>query len=168
MLRAIPALRAFAVTLVGNTDSADDLVQETLLRAIACIGSFVPGTNMTAWLITILRNTFFTQYRKNRIAKQYLASLPPTSSKAHAEQHGSVELQELRKALMALPTEQREALILVGASGYSYDQAAAICGCVPGTLKSRVSRARARLAVLLQIEQADEIGPERHELAIVA
>jgi len=168
MLRAVPALRAFAMTLTGNADQADDLVQEALTRAIAALHSFTPGTNMVAWLMTILRNIFFTQWRKRRTAIQALAFSAPPQNKSHAEQLGNLELNDLRKALTLLPHEQREALMLVGAAGYSYDEAAAICGCVPGTVKSRVNRARTRLATIMQLDSTIEFGPARDEMAVVA
>jgi RNA polymerase sigma-70 factor (ECF subfamily) len=152
MLAAIPNLRAFAMSLSGNADRADDLVQETVTRAMASIGSFTPGTNMAAWLFTILRNRFRSEYRKRRREVEdpdgsYLASL-----KAPPEQFGRLEFKELIKALAKLPHVQREALLLVAASGFSYDEAAAICDVAVGTIKSRVSRARQLLAELLVID----------------
>jgi RNA polymerase sigma-70 factor (ECF subfamily) len=152
MLAAIPNLRAFAMSLSGNADRADDLVQETVTRAMASIGSFTPGTNMAAWLFTILRNLFRSQYRKRRREVEdpdgsYLASL-----KAPPEQFGRLEFKELVEALAKLPNVQREALLLVAASGFSYDEAAAICDVAVGTIKSRVSRARQLLAELLVID----------------
>lgn len=152
MLAAIPNLRAFAMSLSGNADRADDLVQETVTRAMASIGSFTPGTNMAAWLFTILRNRFRSEYRQRRREVEdpdgsYLASL-----KAPPEQFGRLEFKELIKALAKLPHVQREALLLVAASGFSYDEAAAICDVAVGTIKSRVSRARQLLAELLVID----------------
>jgi RNA polymerase sigma-70 factor, ECF subfamily len=145
MLAAIPPLRAFAISLCGNVDRADDLVQETLFRAWAHIDSFRPDS-MIAWLVTILRNVFYSEYRKWRreVADsdgRYAETLtsPPT-------QTSGLEQVELLDALAKLPQDQREALILVGASGFSYQEAADICGCALGTVKSRVSRARALLA----------------------
>ena len=152
MLAAIPSLRAFAISLSGSVNSADDLVQETVMRAMTHIGSFTPGTNMSAWLLTILRNLFRSQYRRRRREVEdpdgsYLASL-----KMPAEQFGRLEFKELIEALAKLPYVQREALLLVAASGFTYDEAAAICEVAVGTIKSRVSRARQLLAELLDID----------------
>jgi len=150
MLAAIPRLRAFAISLCGNAERADDLVQETLLRALAHMDAFRPGS-MIAWLITILRNVFLTEWRKRRreipdVNGSYAAKL--TSQPAQA---GGLEFGELLEALGRLPIEQREPLILVGVSGLSYEQAAGICECAVGTVKSRVHRGRVRLAELLSM-----------------
>jgi RNA polymerase sigma-70 factor (ECF subfamily) len=168
MLRAIPALRAFAVSLTGSTDAADDLVQETLVRAMAHIGTFERGTNMDAWLFTILRNLVYSQSRKKRRDAAYRSMCRQQSWKTHPEQPGKIELMQMRQALMQLPAEQREAVILIGASGLSYEEAAAVIRCAVGTVKSRVSRARERLATLLDADAPDHFGPDRQELAVVA
>src|SRR6201993_2314419 len=160
MLAAVPSLRAFAISLCGNVDRADDLVQETLLRAMANIDSFQPGTNMSAWLFTILRNLFRSEYRKRRREVEEADGRLAGNLKSQAEQPGHLEFEEFRAALAKLPPDQREALILVGASGFSYEEAAAICDCAVGTIKSRVNRARTRLAQLLAIEDVREIGPD--------
>src|SRR6202043_3593353 len=136
MLAAIPNLRAFAMSLSGNADRADDLVQETVMRAMANINSFTPGTNMAAWLFTILRNLFRSQYRKRRREVEDTDGSYAESLRSHPEQHSRVEFEEFRVALAKLPSDQREALILVGASGFSYEEAAAICDCAVGTIKS--------------------------------
>lgn len=160
LLRAIPSLRAFAMSLSGNMDRADDLVQETLMKAWSNMGSFTEGSNMSAWLFTILRNIFYSEYRKRRrevpdpegqIAAK-LASAPAQS--------GHMDLLDFKVALQKLPPDQREALILVGASGLSYEEAAGICNCAIGTMKSRVNRARNRLAHLLAIRDGGEYGLE--------
>jgi RNA polymerase sigma-70 factor, ECF subfamily len=163
MLAAVPGLRAFAMSLCGKFDRADDLVQETLIRAMANIHSFAPGTNMSAWLFTILRNQFRSEFRKRRREVEdtdggYLDSL--TSA---PEQNGRLEFKELFAALAKLPLEQREALLLVGASGFSYDEAAEICGVAVGTIKSRVNRARTLLAALLERDSADKFSPKPAE-----
>jgi RNA polymerase sigma-70 factor (ECF subfamily) len=168
MLAVVPSLRAFAMSLCGNVDRADDLVQETLLRAIANIESFEPGTNMSAWLFTILRNLFRSEYRKRRREVEDGDGRYAEGLKSHPEQHGRVEFEELRGALAKLPQDQREALILVGASGFSYEEAAAICDCAVGTIKSRVNRARTRLADQLSIDSTDDFGPDRMTRAILA
>jgi RNA polymerase sigma-70 factor (ECF subfamily) len=168
MLSAVPSLRAFAISLSGNVDRADDLVQETLMRAIANIDSFQPGTNMSAWLFTILRNLFRSEYRKRRREVEDADGSYAETLKSHPEQGGRLEFNEFRVALDKLPPDQREALILVGASGFSYEEAAAICECAVGTIKSRVNRARTRLADLLSIESAEDFGPDHTTRAILA
>src|SRR5712675_1224436 len=168
MLTGVPSLRAFAISLSGNVDRADDLVQETLLRAIANIDSFQPGTNMSAWLFTILRNLFRSEYRKRRREVEDADGSYAESLKSQPEQHGRVEFEEFRAALAKLPPDQREALILVGASGFSYEEAAAICDCAVGTIKSRVNRARTRLAELMSIESVDDFGPDRELKAVLS
>lgn len=168
MLAVVPSLRAFAMSLCGSVDRADDLVQETLTRAIANIDSFEPGTNMSAWLFTILRNLFRSEYRKRRREVEDSDGRHAESLKSHPEQPGRLEFEELRSALARLPADQREALILVGASGFSYEEAAAICDCAVGTIKSRVNRARTRLAEQLSIDSADDFGPDRMTRAILA
>jgi RNA polymerase sigma-70 factor (ECF subfamily) len=167
MLAAVPSLRAFAISLSGNMDRADDLVQETLLRAMANIASFQPGTNLSAWLFTILRNLFRSEYRKRRREVEDPDGIYADTLKSHPEQHGHVEFEEFRVALAKLPADQREALVLVGASGFSYEEAAAICDCAVGTIKSRVNRARTRLAELLAIDGADDFGPDQSTRAIL-
>ena len=167
ILAAVPSLRAFAISLCGNVDRADDLVQETMLRALANIHSFQPGTNMSAWLFTILRNLFRSEYRKRRREVEDTDGSFAESLKSHPEQIGHVEFQEFRTALAQLPAEQREALILVGASGFSYEEAAEICECAVGTIKSRVNRARSRLAKLLAIDGIDDFGPDRTTQAVL-
>jgi RNA polymerase sigma-70 factor, ECF subfamily len=167
MLAAIPSLRAFAVSLSGSVDRADDLVQETLLRAIASIHSFQPGSHMSAWLITILRNQFRSEYRKRRREVEDAGGDYVDSLKSPPEQPGRVELGELRAALAKLPFNQREALLLVGAAGFSYEEAAAICESALGTIKSRVNRARTRLSELLAIDGADQFGPDHATRAVL-
>ena len=161
-------MRAFAISLRGNVDRADDLVQETLLRAMANIDSFQPGTNMSAWLFTILRNLSRSEYRKRRREVEDADGSYAESLKSQPEQHGRVEFEEFRTALAKLPPDQREALLLVGASGFSYEEAAAICECAVGTIKSRVNRARTRLAELLAIDSADDFGPDQPTRAIMS
>ncbi|TCT10646.1 RNA polymerase sigma-70 factor (ECF subfamily) [Tepidamorphus gemmatus] len=160
LLEHIPNLRAFAISLCGSPERADDFVQEALMKAWSNLHSFKPGTNMRAWLFTILRNGYYSELRKRRrevedaddALASRLASLP--------EQHGHMDLNDFRKALAQLPEDQREALILIGASGFSYEEAAEICGCAVGTVKSRVNRARNRLAELLAVTSATDYGPD--------
>ena len=168
MLAAVPSLRAFGISLCGNVDRADDLVQETLLRALANIESFQPGTNMSAWLFTILRNLFRSEYRKRRREVEDADGSYADTLKTQPEQTSRVEFEEFRVALNKLPDDQREALILVGASGFSYEEAAEICGCAVGTIKSRVNRARTRLSGLLSIDTADDFGPDLTTRTVLA
>jgi len=168
VLGAVPSLRAFAISLCGNVDRADDLVQETLLRALANIDSFQPGTNMAAWLFTILRNHFRSEYRKRRREVEDSDGRYADTLKTQPEQYGHVEFREFREALAKLPSDQREALVLVGASGFSYEEAAHICECAVGTIKSRVNRARTRLAELMSIDGVDDFGPDEQTRAVMA
>ncbi len=167
LLAATPSLRAFAISLSGNVDRADDLVQETLLRAIARIDSFQVGTNMPAWLITILRNLFRSEYRKRRREVEDTDGSFVGSSKSSPQQHSRVELEEFRVALAKLSPGQREALILVGAAGFSHEEAAAICDSAVGTIKSRVHRARTKLVELLSIDSSHRFGPDQSTQAIM-
>jgi len=168
MLAAVPNLRAFAISLSRNVDRADDLVQETLLRAIDNIDSFQPGTNMSAWLFTILRNLFRSEYRKRRREVEDPDGNYASTLNSPPQQHGRVEFEEFAVALEALPPDQREAIVLVGASGFSYEEAAAICGCAVGTIKSRVNRARTRLVELLAIDNIDDVSPNRASESVLS
>lgn len=160
LVAAIPNMRAFAISLCGNPDRADDLVQETLMRAWRSLDSFERGTNLKAWLFTILRNQYFSELRKSK------REIPDSDGEIAArvavepEQQGHLDLKDLQKALAALSDDQREALILVGAEGFSYEDAAAIAGCAIGTIKSRVNRARAKLAELMKLGQEPGAGKE--------
>ena len=161
MLAAVPDLRAYAVALCGHADRADDLVQEALVHAIAKIDSFAPGTNMAAWLSTILRNHFYNEYRKRRREVADSDGYFVATMTSQPEQEGHIQMAEFRAALARLPDDQREALVLVGGAGLSYAEAAAVCRCPIGTVKSRANRGRARLAELLAIESAQDLGPDR-------
>ena len=167
ILAAVPSLRAFAISLSGNADRADDLVQETLLRALANIDSFQPGSNLPAWLFTILRNLFRSDYRKRRREVEDAEGNYAKTLKTQPSQNAHLEFEEFRTALDKLPQDQREALILVGASGFSYEDAASICGCAVGTIKSRVNRARSKLAALLYVEGAEDFGPDETIRAVI-
>jgi RNA polymerase sigma-70 factor (ECF subfamily) len=162
---AIPTLRAFAMSLCGNRDYADDLVQDTLVRAWAKMDRFQAGTNLHAWLATILRNHFYNEYWKRAREVEdadgscagRLCSIP--------DQEARLDLEDFQRALMTLSADQWEALLLVTVEGFSYEEAAKICGCVLGTLKSRVNRARIRLADLLAFENEDDLGTDKIILA---
>src|ERR1700710_1079880 len=167
ILASVPSLRAFAISLSGNGDRADDLVQETLLRALANIDSFQPGSNLPAWLFTILRNLFRSDYRKRRREVEDADGSYAKTLKTQPAQSAHLEFEEFRVALDKLPQDQREALILVGASGFSYEDAAAICGCAVGTIKSRVNRARSKLSALLYVDGTDDFGPDDTVRAVI-
>lgn len=152
LLAQLPALRAFAISLSGSHDRADDLVQETVMKAWAAHESFTEGTNLRAWLFTIMRNVYFSQYRKRRREVQDTDGEAAARLSVEPAQHGHLDLADFNAALERLPDDQREALILVGASGFSCEEAAEICGCAVGTIKSRVNRARQKLALMLEAE----------------
>lgn len=160
MLAALPNLRAFAVSLTGKHDKADDLVQETIMKAWSKQHLFQPGSNMNAWLFTILRNEFYSQMRKRGREIQDSDGLFTERMSVHPAQYGALDLQDFKAALDMLPADQREAIILVGASGFAYEEAAEICGCAVGTIKSRVNRARNRLAELLSVTGESDYGPD--------
>src|SRR3954463_6958093 len=129
LLGAVPGLRAFGISLTGDVDRADDLVQDTLLRALANVDRFEPGTNLNAWLFTILRNLFHSEYRKRRREVEDADGSYAGRLKVQPEQGSRLDFEDFRSALAKLPHDQREALLLVGASGFSYEEAANICGC---------------------------------------
>ncbi|NLH81735.1 MAG: sigma-70 family RNA polymerase sigma factor [Phyllobacteriaceae bacterium] len=160
LLAELPSLRAFAVSLTGSPDRADDLVQETVMKAWAAHASFTEGTSLRAWLFTIMRNTYFSQYRKARREVQDTDGEAAARLVSVPAQQGHLDLADFRAALDELVPDQREALILVGASGFSYEEAAEICGCAVGTIKSRVNRARQRLMQLMSIDGIDDIGAD--------
>jgi len=170
MLAAIPRLRAFALTLCRNPDRADDLVQETVMLACGNIGSFRPGSNMRAWLTTILRNRFYSEYRRRRREVEDVDGVHAATLMTLPDQVASLEQQELRAALTRLPDEMREVLHLVFASGLSYGEVARICGCAVGTIKSRVHRARAMLIRMLSLESPAELfqDPIPQSVAVAA
>jgi RNA polymerase sigma-70 factor (ECF subfamily) len=161
LLKTIPHLRAFAMSLSGSVDQADDLVQETIVRALSHIDSFTPGTSMQAWLFTILRNQFHTSFRKRRREVEDPNGFLAGSLATPPEQHGHLDLHDLRTALAKLPLQQREILLLIGAEGISYEEAAVICRTKVGTVKSRMNRARKRLAELLHVTSEDDLRTDR-------
>ena len=150
LTEVVPHLRAFARGLCGRPDMADDLVQETMLKAWAAQERFQPGTSMRAWTFVILRNAYLTDMRRNRFRGDYDELTAERILTAPAGQEEPVHLSDLHRALLTLPAERREALLLVGAGGFSYEEAAEICGCAVGTIKSRVGRARATLTSMLE------------------
>jgi RNA polymerase sigma-70 factor (ECF subfamily) len=150
LTEVVPHLRAFARGLCGRPDMADDLVQETLLKAWAAQDRFEPGTSMRAWTFVILRNAYLTDMRRNRFRGEYDETVAERILTAPAGQEHPIHLSDIHRALLTLPPERREALLLVGAGGFSYEEAAQICGCAVGTIKSRVGRARAALAAMIE------------------
>ncbi|WAT16682.1 sigma-70 family RNA polymerase sigma factor [Aurantiacibacter sp. MUD11] len=183
LTEVVPHLRAFARGLCGRPDMADDLVQETMLKAWAAQERFEPGTSMRAWTFVILRNAYLTDMRRNRFRGEYDETVAERILTAPAGQEEPIHLSDLHRALLTLPPERREALLLVGAGGFSYEEAANICGCAVGTIKSRVGRARAALAGMMEdgdipdrsqddpaahraiLEELDEVAAGRGEAA---
>nr|WP_035458424.1 sigma-70 family RNA polymerase sigma factor [Microvirga flocculans] len=161
MLDAIPRLRAFAISLSGSLDRADDLVQGTLLKGLSNLDKFHPGTSMQAWLFTILRNDFLTQVRRSRREIEDPKGSWAEKMAVMPDQGARLDLTDMLSALGKLPFDQREALLLVSAEGLSYEEAARICGTNIGTIKSRINRARNRLADLLNFDANDDLGPDR-------
>ena len=148
----LPALRAFALSLTRNSALADDMVQDSLVKAWTKIGQFEAGTNMRAWLFTILRNTYYSNRRKAGREVADVDGLYTDSLSEKPAHDGRLAMTDFRAAFAKLNDEQREALILVGASGFSYEEAAEMCGVAVGTIKSRTNRARARLAELMHLD----------------
>ena len=160
MLAALPSLRAFALSLAHSPDHADDLVQDAIVRALTNIEKFEPGTNMSAWLFTILRNLFYSECRRAKHEVPDPDGCYAGQLRTAPEQGARCDVQDLRKALARLSVENREALILVAAEGLSYEEAAQVCGVAIGTIKSRVHRGRMRLAELLAFHDAESFGPD--------
>jgi RNA polymerase sigma-70 factor, ECF subfamily len=148
LIGLIPYMRAFAHTLCGNATEAEDLAQDTLAKAWASRARYAQGTNLKAWTFTILRNQFYSDKRRSWRSTPLDQETAERTLVALGDTDRNLELDELRRALNMLPEEQREALILIGAGGLSYEDASAICGVAVGTIKSRVSRARDRLALI--------------------
>lgn len=165
LLREIPSMRAFALSLTGKPDKADDLVQETVMKALVAHQSFIEGSNMRAWLFTILRNAYFTDLRRKRREVEDVNGQHAASIAVSGDQIARLDMADFQIALSKLPPDQREVLTLVGAAGFSYEEAAEICGVAIGTIKSRLNRARSRLAALLSIHHVSDIGPDRAILA---
>jgi len=149
LIAVVPHLRAFARFLTRERERADDLVQDTVVRALTAAHQFQPGTNLKAWMFTILRNLFYNELSKNM---RVLSLDDPTmlEPSVPADQEACLEFSDFRRAFWQLGDDKREVLILVGASGLSYEDAAKVCGCAEGTIKSRVSRARGELRRILE------------------
>lgn len=155
LITHLPALRAFALSLTRNRATADDMLQDTVLKAWTNLDKFTPGTNMRAWLFTILRNNFYSSTRKTKREVADVDNVFSDKLSVKPEHDGRLQMMDFRQAFSKLPDEQREALILVGASGFSYDEAAEMCGVATGTIKSRVNRARVKLTELLALDKDD-------------
>jgi RNA polymerase sigma-70 factor (ECF subfamily) len=158
LVALIPHLRAFARTLTGDPTAADDLAQEAMMKAWDARASFEMGTNMKAWTFMILRNQFYSEKRRSWRQSQLDQEAAERTLVAIDDPAAPVALDELRLGLGMLPSEQREALVLVGAGGFAYEEAAEICGCAVGTVKSRVSRARRALLGILERGDYDRDG----------
>ncbi len=161
LLAAVPSLRAYAYSLTRSWDRTDDLVQDTLIRAWGGLDRFELGSNMNAWLFTILRNQFYSLHRRRRREVEDPDSSYAGRLRTHPEQQSHLDFEDFRKALAKLSPHHREALILVGAEGLPYHEVAAICGVPVGTIKSRVNRARESLSSLLAGADLHDIGPDR-------
>jgi RNA polymerase sigma-70 factor, ECF subfamily len=161
MLRHLPNLRAFAFSLTNDPTKVDDLVQDTFLRAWANIDRFKRGSNLGAWLFTILRHAFYTEYRKRRLEVEDPIGVHAARLKVLPEQETALAMTELRLALAYLPRSHREALLLVSVEGMTYDEVAMLQGVAVGTIKSRVNRARQYLAGLLQMKSHHEIEQDQ-------
>ena len=165
----LPALRAFALSLTRESASADDLVQDTIVKAWTNIEKFQAGTNLRAWLFTILRNTFYSARRKTRREVSDTDGIHAARQATRPEHDGRLAMNDFKVAFEQLPDEQREALILVGGSGFSYEEAANMTGVAVGTVKSRANRGRRRLAELLQMAEGEELDmTDRATLDVMA
>jgi RNA polymerase sigma-70 factor (ECF subfamily) len=161
LVALMPNLRAFARSLCSNAAMADDLVQESLLKALANIDRFEPGSNLRAWMFTILRNTYYSDLRKRRREVEDADGVHAARLAERPAQPGAADLEDFKAAFAQLSEDHREVLSLVGAAGASYEEAAEICGCAVGTVKSRVNRARVRLAELLGISPEDGLTDDK-------
>lgn len=169
LVNHLPSLRAFALSLTRESASADDLVQDTVVKAWTNMDKFQPGTNLRAWLFTILRNTFYSSRRKTRREVSDSDGFHAARQATRPDHDGRLALKDFRTAFAQLPDEQREALILVGASGFSYEEAASMTNVAVGTVKSRANRGRRRLAELLQLEEGEDLDmTDRATLAVMA
>ncbi|MGA9252455.1 MAG: RNA polymerase sigma factor [Roseobacter sp.] len=157
LVEHLPAMRAFAISLTRNPAVADDMVQDTVEKAWTSFDKFETGSNMRAWLFTILRNTYYSSRRKT---KREVADIDGAHTEGLAEKpahDGRLQMTDFRAAFSQLNDEQREALLLVGASGFSYEEAAEMCGVPVGTMKSRTGRGRQKLAELMQLDEEDAL-----------
>jgi RNA polymerase sigma-70 factor (ECF subfamily) len=162
-------MRAFAMSLTRNAAAADDLVQDAVVKAWANFDKFQAGTNLRAWLFTILRNTYYSLYRKRRREVEDPEGRMAGQLSEKPAHDGHLAMADFRVAFAKLTDEQREVLILVGAEGFSYEDAAEMCGCAVGTIKSRTNRARKRLAELMHLDEDDALElTDASTMAVVA
>lgn len=165
----LPALRAFAMSLSRNSAQADDLVQDTVVKAWTKFDKFQQGTNLRAWLFTILRNTFYSGRRKAQREVADVDGVFSANLASKPDHDGRLAMKDFEVAFAKLPDEQREALILVGASGFSYEEAADMCNCAVGTIKSRANRGRAKLTELLQLDDSESMElTDQSTMAVLA
>ncbi|MEJ6396713.1 RNA polymerase sigma factor [Yoonia sp. 208BN28-4] len=157
LITHLPALRAFALSLTRNRATADDMMQDTVLKAWTNMEKFQPGTNMRAWLFTILRNNFYTSRRKLNREVADVDNVFSESLSVKPDHDGRLQMHDFKRAFDQLPDEHREALILVGANGFSYEDAGKMCGVATGTIKSRVNRARNKLAEMLKLNDDEAL-----------
>lgn len=157
LVEHLPAMRAFAMSLTRNNAAADDLVQDAIVKAWSNFDKFKPGTNLRAWLFTILRNTYYSLYRKRKREVEDPDGIMAGKLSEKPAHDGHLAMADFRTAFAQLTDEQREVLILVGAEGFSYEDAAEMCGCAIGTIKSRTNRARTRLAELMHLDDDDDL-----------
>ncbi|SEW46217.1 RNA polymerase sigma-70 factor, ECF subfamily [Cognatiyoonia koreensis] len=153
----LPALRAYALALARNPTLADDLVQDTIVKAWTHMHQFAPGTNMGAWLFRILRNCFFSDLRKRKWEVGNPVGFDLDTLSVKPDHDGRLQLRDFYRAFEQLPFAQRETLALLAGAGYSYDEVAVICGVAPGTIKSRANRARRRLADMLALDESGAV-----------
>ncbi|MEL6620105.1 MAG: RNA polymerase sigma factor [Pseudomonadota bacterium] len=156
----IGPMRAFAVSLCRDPNTADDLVQDALIKAWSNIDSFEPGSNMRAWLFTIVRNTYYSLHRKRKREVQDVDGIHAGMLSQKPDHDGRLAMRDFSVAFRQLTDEQREALVLVGAGGFSYEEAAKTCGVAVGTIKSRVNRGRAHLVRLMESGDGDGLLPD--------
>ncbi|KPQ05893.1 MAG: RNA polymerase sigma-70 factor, ECF subfamily [Rhodobacteraceae bacterium HLUCCA12] len=169
IIEHLQALRAFALNLTRNGASADDLVQDTLLKAWTKFDLYRPGTNLRAWLFTILRNTFYSKHRKRAREVADVEGQMAARLATKPDHDGRLALADLATAFAKLPDEQREVLVLVGAMGFSVEEAAETCGCAVGTVKSRANRGRRALAEMLGLEQGEDMDlTESATMAVIS
>lgn len=157
LVEHLPAMRAFALSLTRNAAQADDLVQDTVVKAWSNLDKFQAGTNLRAWLFTILRNTFYSLHRKRRREVEDPDGVMADSLSEKPHHDGRLAMNDFKDAFAKLTPEHREALVLVGAEGFSYEEAAEMCGCAVGTIKSRINRARKHLSELMRLEDDDDL-----------
>jgi RNA polymerase sigma-70 factor (ECF subfamily) len=168
LVQHLASLRAFALSLTRSSAAADDLVQDTILKAWSKIDQYTTGTNLRAWLFTILRNTYYSDIRKRRREVSDSDGHHAARLSQKPDHDGRMALADFAKAFATLPVEQREVLVLVGSNGFSYEEAAETCGCAVGTIKSRANRGRKRLAELLGLVEGEALElTDAHTMAVV-